>query len=43
MLRQTFNFGECNLKVMGNKFYTGDLTLDEVKDEQKEMQKRLMS
>ena len=35
------NFGECSLRLMGNRFPTRGLTLDEAKKEQKEMQKKI--
>ena len=35
-----FSFAEYNLRLMGNKFYTGDLTLDEAKDDQETMLKK---
>ena len=39
----TFNFGEYNQRLMGNKYFTKDLTLDEAKKEQKKCKKVLMS
>ena len=32
-----FNFGEYNIRLMGSRFSTRDLTLDEAKDEQETM------
>ena len=36
-----FNFGEYSLRLMGNRFSTRDLTLDETKDEQEIMFKKI--
>ena len=36
-----FDFGKYNLRVMGNIFFTRDLTLDEAKDEQDTMFKKI--
>ena len=36
-----FNFGEYNIRLMGSRFSTRDLTLDEAKDEQETMPKKI--